>query len=314
MQIRIAVLAAVLVTTLFDSWAQNTNDLMFLHHSSGQAWFDSGCRTALDAKSYVDEVNEITYGTDVVPDTGRPDSLGTIPGDHTDMLHWILWFNDYLEHVKTSGCSNGSNKIVMFKSCFPLSNVYSDGTEPGDPFSGDQTLVNYKAVYRHPSGPGSTYSHGGYTYRPLEDIFAANPGILFIAVTAPSNVPPATCVDWADRARAFNDWLKNTWLPGYNAAHPTLHNVAVFDWFDVIAYSGSYTGTETYSPANGNPNGTYPVRNMTRSEYRSSPSDSHPNTAANQATTLTFATNAGSFIDTAYTAFSSAAVVDWEMY
>ncbi|MFH0794012.1 MAG: hypothetical protein V2A74_08270, partial [bacterium] len=98
---------------------QNSDDLMFIHHSVGQDWLDSGLRSALDAKSYIDEVNEITYGTVVSPNSGRPSSLGAVPGDSTDMGHWIYWFNDYLGSVRTYDCDNGVNRIIMFKSCFP---------------------------------------------------------------------------------------------------------------------------------------------------------------------------------------------------
>jgi len=96
-----------------------------------------------------------------------------------------VWFNDYLRHVKAYGCATGTNRIILFKSCFPNSDIGSDGTEPGNPFSATQSLVNYKAVYRHPSGAGSMYTSNSYSYNPLEDIFAENPDILFIPVTAP---------------------------------------------------------------------------------------------------------------------------------
>ncbi|MFB3897712.1 MAG: hypothetical protein ACE14V_15580 [bacterium] len=276
-----------------------TDDLIFIHHSCGANWLSDGLSTALDAKSYIDEVNEITYGDALSPDTGRPDSLGSVPGDNTNMNHWILWFNDYLQQVKQFGCANGTNKIIMFKSCFPISQIYSDGTEPGDPFIDDQSLANYRAVYRHPLGSNSTYTYNLYTYKPLEQIFAENPDILFIPVTAPSNIPAETCNEWADRARVFNNWLKNVWLPSYNAAHPTLHNVAVFDWFEVLTYPDNYTGTEEYTPGNGDTTGVYPVRNMTRAEYRTG--DSHPNTVANETSTVIFATSPSNFIDAAYT-------------
>lgn len=189
----------------------------------------------------------------------------------------------------------------MFKSCFPISNITSDGAEPGDPFASDQTLANYKAVFRHPSGAGNTYTHDGCAYRSLEDTFAGNPDVLFIVVTAPPNVPSQTCNDWADRAREFNDWLRNDWLSGYYAAHPWQYNVAVFDWFSFLSYENCFTGTEMYRPANGDPRASYPVRNMTRSEYRSSATDSHPNAAADQATAEQFAAKPGNFLDAVHT-------------
>lgn len=285
--------------------AQTTDDIMFIHHSSGQNWLDSGLRDALAAKSYIDEVNEITYSTVLSPDAGRPDSLGSVPGDNTNMNHWILWFNDYLNGIKTYDCATGSNEIILFKSCFPISNITGDGTEPGNPFLDTQTLANYRAVYRHPSGSGNTYLEGGVTYKPLEDIFAENPGVLFIIITAPSNVPSQTNNTMADRARTFNNWLKNDWLSNYNASHTGLRNVAVFDWFDTLTYPSDDARTESYDPIGPQVYGTYPVRNMTKFEYRESASDSHPNTTANQYSTTVFATNTPNFIDTAYNTWQS---------
>ncbi len=272
--------------------SSTTDDLVFIHHSCGQNWLDAGLNDALLGKSYIDERNDIYYGTTMSPDVGRPDSLGPTPGDSTDMQHWILWFNDYFEGIRAHGSATGFNRIVMFKSCYPNSNVSSTGAEPGDPFSGTRTLANYKAVYRHPGGPGGTYTHGGYTYEPLEDIFAAHPDILFIPVTAPPRhyaPSDATNDPEAHRARLFNNWLKNVWLEDYRAAHPGLNNVAVFDWFDVLAYADDHA--------------THP--NRLREEYGGASGNSHPNTTANQDSTAIFATNPDNFIDAAWASFLS---------
>ena len=269
-----------------------TDDLVFIHHSCGRNWLNSGLDAALLAKSYIDERNDIYYGTTMSPDPGRPASLGSTPGDHTDMQHWILWFNDYFEGIRTHGSATGFNRIIMFKSCFPNSNVSATGTEPGDPFSGTRTLANYKAVYRHPAGPGGTYTRDGVTYKPLEDIFAEHPAILFIPVTAPPrHYAPTDATNDAEahRARLFNNWLKNVWLADYNAAHPGLNNVAVFDWFDVLTYPDDH-------PAHPN---------RLREEYGGTSGDSHPNTQANQDSTAIFATDPDNFIDAAWASFHS---------
>ncbi|HEC75643.1 MAG TPA: hypothetical protein ENI33_00080, partial [Thermoplasmatales archaeon] len=269
----------------------DANNLIFIHHSCGENWLNEGLYNALIAKGYINEVNEIYYGTDLLPDDGRPDSLAPVPGDKTNMNHWILWFNDYLNHIKMHDCESGINKIIMFKSCFPISNIESNGTEPGNPFDDEQTLANYKAVYRHPNGTGNTYFHNGYIYKPLEDIFAENPDILFIPVTA----PPRHYAPWdatndaeAHRARIFNNWLKNEWLTNYNTNHPALKNVAVFDWFDFLAYPDNHS----FHP------------NRLKAEYGGESGDSHPNTLANIESTEVFATNPDNFIDNSWNAFN----------
>ena len=177
----------VIVATAFCAMAQGStiDDLVFLHHSCGSNWLSNSLNDALLAKDYIDERNDITYGTGPGARRGpaRVAGLGT-PGNSTNMNHWVPWFNDYLGGVKSYGCADGVNQIVMFKSCYPISNVGSEGTEPGDPFSGTQSLVNYKSVYRHPDGAGNTYTNAGASYQPLEDIFAENPNTLFISVTS----------------------------------------------------------------------------------------------------------------------------------
>lgn len=275
--------------------AQEINDAVFMHHSCGANWLSNSLNAALTAKDYIDERNDIYYGTTMSQDAGRPASLGSTPGDNTNMNHWILWFNDYLDHIRVHACANGYNRIVMFKSCYPISHIGSDGAEPGSPFSGTQSLVNYKSVYRHPSGPGNTYSNGGYTYKPLEDIFAENPDVLFIPVTAPPlhyGPSDATNDAAAHRARLFNNWLKNEWLAGYEAAHPSLDNVAVFDWFDFLAYPDDHAA--------------HP--NRLREEYGGNNGDSHPNSTANAASTVSFATSTDNFLDRAWTAFNTNSV------
>ena len=276
------------VTANFVATPTDTDDLVFIHHSVGQNWLDNSLRTALDAKTYVDEVNEITYSTTLDPDTGRPASLGDIPGDTTDVYQWILWFNDYLDGILVYGCSTGTNRIVMFKSCYPNSGITGAGTAPGDPFDSTPTITNYQAVFRHPDGPGNTYTYNTYTYHALEDIFAANPDILFIPVTSPPLVAEQTTAADADRARDFNNWLKGTWLTAYHT-RTGLDNVAVFDLFDDLA----------------NPDDESGQANMQKAIYVSG-DPSHPNDTANAYLTTVFATDNPNFIDSAWTAFNVA--------
>jgi hypothetical protein len=269
--------------------ADTANDLIFIHHSCGANWLSSGLDAALVAKDYIDERNDMYYGCDISPDAGRPDSLGSIPGDNTNMNHWIPWFNDYLGNLKTYGCATGVNKIVMFKSCYPISDVGSDGSAPGNPFSSTQSLANYKAVYRNAAGSGTPYTNGGYSYLALEDVFAANPDTLFIPVTAPPLTFSGTDDDNAHRARLFNNWLKGDWFNSYNAAHPGLNNVAVFDWFDVLA----------------NPDDDPLHPNRLKEAYGGAGGDADPNSAAHAYSTQVFATNPINFLDDAPLMMSS---------
>lgn len=263
------------------------DDLVFIHHSCGANWLGSGLETALLAKDYINERNDIYYGTELNPDSGRPDSLAPTPGDQTDMNHWIFWFNDYFGGVQRYGCASGTNRIIMFKSCYPNSGIESDGSEPGNPFSSTKTIANYKALYRHPGSEEGIYTNNGYTYKPLETVFAEHPDILFIPVTAPPLSNSSTSDADGHRARLFNNWLKTEWYTNYTARYPDHKNVVVFDWFDLLA--------------NADNAASYP--NRLKAAYGGTSGDSHPNNLGNTTSTWTFATRSGNVIDTAWNAF-----------
>jgi hypothetical protein len=290
------------------------DSLVFIHHSVGNNWLNSGLQEALLAKDYIGQRNDIYYGVDLAPDAGRPASLEYPAGNYTDMNHWLLWFNDYLGGVEshstayglnkliarlseyvgvaaTQGRAGSFNRIVMFKSCYPNSDIGTDGMAPGDPFDSHFSLANYQAVYHHADSPGHTYTYHGATYQPLEDIFAENPDVLFIVITAPPlHYAPADATTDANahRARVFNNWLQNEWLASYRAAHPGLNNVVVFDLFDVLAYADDHP--------------SHP--NRLKAEYGGESGDSHPNDVANAYLTQIFATNQDNFLDGAWRAFS----------
>jgi len=269
------------------------DDLMFIHHSCGSNWLgEGGLRTALTGKEYIDEVNEITYGTAMNPDDNRPASLGGTPGNNTDMEHWLYWFNDYLDGIIAQGAEDGRNKVVMFKSCYPASAISSVGsTETADPFSDTASLENYKAVFRYPEGKTS-YENNGYDYKCLGDIFAEHQDTLFIVVTAPPLCWNSTNPEDAARAREFNNWLKYHWIEMYQEDHKVgdkyPQNVMIFDWFDFLA----------------NPSDSVEHANMLKQEYGGDSGDSHPNEFANKETTKVFATNENNFIDYAWEDFN----------
>jgi len=255
------------------------DDLVFIHHSCGENWLNNSLNNALLAKDYIDERNDITYGTSIKEDVGRINSLGLTPGDYTDMHVWIRWFNDYLGRILSHDSEDGENRIVMFKSCYPNNAVTGVGSED-NPFSAEKTLRNYQAIFAYPDGVNS-YERCGTEYKALEQVFAENPNTLFIFVTAPPQCWAEAVEFQAANARTFYNWLKNNWLNTYNAENPGLDNVAIFDWFDFLAYPDDHVA--------------HP--NMLKQEYGGASGDSHPNTLANSQSTQLFASGPGNKLD-----------------
>jgi len=218
--------------------------LIFIHHSCGENWLadDHGNlgRTLGENNYFVSDTN---YGW-------GPDSIG----DRTDITNWPEWFTGpdsgrYLEALYTESGQNswytrnlpdpgGENQIVMFKSCYPNSNL--EGNPNDLPSREDDWLSvgNAKAIYNE-----------------LLGYFATRPDKLFIVITA----PPVQDPTFAANARAFNTWLVTEWLRGYDEG-----NVTVFDFYNVLTgpdshhrFQGSYiehswgVGGTLYYPDNG---------------------------------------------------------------
>jgi hypothetical protein len=208
-----------------------TTRMVFLHHSVGKGLLNNGgLRDHLLDMGIL--VKSATYGDEL--------------GDDTDMNHWAGKFRENMDkilkfksHPDQYMENDMANDIVMFKSCFPNSDIIGDGESPGDPFSPEKNLANYKA-----------------TFARLKDDMAKYPNKLFVYLTAPPRVPDITTQDKANRARQFNDWLISDFQPAY-VNDTGLDNFVVFDLFGVL------TGED----------------NFLKVEYRyDRKGDSHPNT------------------------------------
>jgi hypothetical protein len=196
-----------------------TVKLVFVHHSVGENWLTRGngnLGKTLGRNNYF--VSDTNYGW-------GPDSIG----DRTDILNWPEWFRGSRSHTylnalyhlndTNSGYSRpkrdpgGENQVVMFKSCFPNSDLSG---RPDDPprRAGGLSVGNAKAIYND-----------------LLIYFHSRPDKLFIAVTA----PPLLHSNQATNARAFNNWLVNEWLRDYEGK-----NVAVFDFYNVLTEADNH--------------------------------------------------------------------------
>nr|WP_280904423.1 right-handed parallel beta-helix repeat-containing protein [Methanobacterium petrolearium] len=218
----------------------STVKLTFIHHSCGSNWLADGngnLGTALNANNYY--VTDTNYGWDAEPD----DNLG----DHTNTDDWYLWFNDVkmpyvysnnAETVYTNTITNpdGENEIIMFKSCYPLSEV------------------------------GSSIDDEKTTYNNLKTYFTAHPDKMFILITPPGE----ETVSSYQLTRELCDWLvdaQNGWLSDYSGK-----NVYVFDLYCVLSevnshhrcnngqiehvYASDYDGVSPYHNGDDHPNST----------------------------------------------------------
>jgi hypothetical protein len=289
----VVVLAAVLAVAVvcpLPAAAMNTAPpaspvkLIFIHHSTGEAWLadgHGGLGMALRDNDYF--VSDTNYGW-------GPDSIG----DTTDIGHWWTWFRSpdaptylsalYSESGQHCGYSRlaadpgGPNEIVMFKSCFPNSQLAAP--ESPVPDIGANPLKGQAC-----GGSAFTVANAKGIYRDLLGYFGAHPQKLFVAVVAPPVASPDT-----PGGRALADWMVDHWLQdaGY-----TTGNVLVFDYYNVLS-SKTGAGENDAGQASGNHhrvwNGAVQHKADDGADRLAYPSgtDSHPNTAGDQKATAEF--------------------------
>jgi len=259
--------------------------LVFIHHSTGQAWLNDGhggLGIALRNNNYF--VSDTNYGW-------GPDAIG----DRTNIGHWWTWFRSpssaaylaalYAESGQHCGYSRlatdpgGPNEIVMFKSCFPSSQL--NGPDSPVPAIADNPLKGQSNY-----GSDFTVANAKGIYLDLLPYFGAHPEKLFVAVVAPPVTSPDT-----PGGRAMANWLVDHWLQdsGYTAG-----NVLVFDFYNVLT-SKTGGGASDVGLTTGNHHRVWngAVQHKTddgadRLAYPSAGGDSHPNAAGDRKATAEF--------------------------
>lgn len=236
--------------------------LIFIHHSVGENWLadeNGGLGKSLLENNYF--VSDTYYGW-------GPGNIG----DRTDIPDWIEWFSGpqsstYIKALYSESKGNaagydyygrqakdpgGENEIVIFKSCFPNSEL---GGNPDDP-AGD--------------GADMTVSGAKYVYNQILPYFSQHPEKLFIAITPPPSLSP----EHAAQAEAFSRWLTTEWLSEYKG-----NNIGVFDLHAVLSSPENHHTAEgseiVYSTDHGNTL-AYPTE------------DAHPSAIGNRKATKEF--------------------------
>lgn len=256
--------------------------LIFIHHSTGGYWL------ANDNGGLGQELMDNNYYVSATNYSWGPYGIG----DRTDILNWPTWFigvdgatilaalyNETGQNVGGYGAwsrlaidPGGENEIIVFKSCFPNSNLDGNPEDPPAPSP----------------GPALTVSNAKAVYNDILTYFETRQDKLFIVVTAPPLVSAATTVQRAANARAFNNWLVNDWLDDYSH-----NNVAVFDFYNVLTSNGGSPATTDQGLEIGNHhrwwNGVEQHIQTVDQNTAAYPSgDSHPNQTGNLKATAEF--------------------------
>ncbi|MBN2879095.1 MAG: hypothetical protein JXN65_05625 [Clostridia bacterium] len=176
-----------------------TVNLIFIHHSVGENWLNAGLNDMLNENNI--HVADTYYGWGEM-------------GDRTDTSDWPDWFSDdvmpdvYNELGNMTGHNSiapaeGENTIIMFKSCFPNSDV------------------------------GSSIQDEKRIYVSLLDYFSEHPDKMFILVTP----PPMQSISHPEKTRELSNWLvdQDGWRRDYEGS-----NLYVFDLYNVLTAESNH--------------------------------------------------------------------------
>lgn len=180
-------------------------DIVFLHHSCGSNWIADGqVREKLTKAGF--EFWDHGYNEEGLRNPGG-DHTGTnynVPSDNTNPDGYANIFAQKRTNPPSNTLSHLLvHDVVIIKSCFPVSDIYSDE----DLFVAKE---HYKSIITN---------------------MAKYPDKTFIIVTQPPMHRNATTKENALRARKLANFLKST---DFLKAAP---NVSTFDWFNMLAVS-----------------------------------------------------------------------------
>jgi hypothetical protein len=244
---------STLLTDVDSSAPAETVKICFIHHSTGSAWLRDGyggLGAALNANNYY--VTETNYHWDAEPN----DNLG----DRTDTVDWPEWFTDtkmpyvYANNAHSAYLTNtisdpaGENDFIMFKSCYPNSEV-------GD------SIDNEKQIYLD-----------------LLNYFENNQDKMFVLIVP----PPEIVIDSGPLTRELANWLvdyENGWLNSYD-----YYNVHVFDYYNVLTDPNNHhrvEGNDVVHTVSGSPMDAASPNEL----YYYTGTDNHPTAEGHQKAT-----------------------------
>ena len=203
--------------------------IIFLHHSTGNIIYSDG-----DVPGWIADYNTTQNSAYLVQDRYYPNT--PYPWANYPYDYWNLWVNGSCRadtpNIHCLDQLTADYQVVIFKNCFPVSNIGADTGSP-DITSSKKSLENYKLQYSA-----------------VRDKLQEYPDTLFIFWTGAPLHRLATTPDKATRARQFADWVKNEMVAG--GSYP---NIRVFDYFGLTAgtdnvlrydYEKSHTGSDSH--------------------------------------------------------------------
>lgn len=208
--------------------------IILLHHSTGMNVWKGGLASWIasynSGKGTNYSITELSF-----PSSSYPGGWKNYPYDY-----WNIWINhggaSYYGSEPTLTTLIKQYNVIIFKHCFPVSDVTADSGVAAVSSEGKQ-LQNYKLQYGE-----------------LKKLMHSYPGTRFIVWTGAALTARSTNEANAKRAKAFSDWVKNTWDEKGD-------NIYVWDFRTLETGGGLYMKDENAA----SPNDSHPGVALSRS-------------------------------------------------
>lgn len=185
--------------------------ILFLHHSTGRVVWNGGVPSLIEQHNRANGTHHTIEESDFPK--REPYGWKNYPYDY-----WNIWVN----HAGTTPWQEEPTlemlapryDLVIFKHCFPVSNIEPDTGSP-EVASSRKSLENYRLQYAA-----------------LREKLRRFPGTKFLAWTPAVQTEAEMTPDQARRTREFRDWMVGEWdAPG--------DNVFVWDFYELETEGGS---------------------------------------------------------------------------
>lgn len=206
--------------------------ILFLHHSTGRVVWNGGVPALIEQHNLANGTRH-TIEESSFPKR-EPYGWRNYPYDY-----WNIWVNHAgaapWQDEPTLEMLAPRYDLIVFKHCFPVSNIEADTGSP-DVASSRRSLENYRLQYAA-----------------LREKLRSFPGTKFLVWTPAAQVEVETTPDEARRTREFHDWMIGEWdAPG--------DNIFVWDFYELETGGGFYLKAE-YAAA---PDDAHPTEDFAR--------------------------------------------------
>jgi hypothetical protein len=195
--------------------------IIFLHHSTGHYIWNGGMKGMAEVPKLFKQYNEDNSKRYALEERSFPASPYTwenYPYDYYNIWVKNAGSEPYLEQP-TLEMLTPDYDLIIFKHCFPFSNILEDDSIP-DINSSKKTVANYKLQYEA-----------------IKRKLLEYPYTKFIVWTGAALVEKATTLEEAERARDFIFWMTSEWDEEGD-------NIYIFDFRQIETEGGLYLKSE----------------------------------------------------------------------